>query len=341
MTAVLPAVALGLGATTLALLVLLVARRAQLARRERRQSELEETVVPLALELVSGDLTEERARELSQAEGEALATVLQRYARVLDGDDRRRIAGFFERAGVVRRQVELLGSRVVWRRALAAYVLGDVGSREAIPALIAALRDRAADVRAAATRSLGKLDAAEAVEPILRLMATREVPASAGSLALLEIGPPALSGILRVIADGNESERVAALELLIELGDASHARILAHCLGDPSADVRSRAARGLGRLGAQEATLELRRALEDRSPRVRAEAAVALGAIRDADSLEALLRQAAEDTFSPARCAARAAGEIAPQRVISAGRAEDAPPHVAEAADRLALGLAW
>lgn len=341
MTAVLPDVALGLGAATVALLLLLVARRVQLARREQRQSELENRVVPQALELVSGDLPDDRAESLSKAEAEALATVLQRYARVLDGDDRRRIAAFFERAGLVSHEVGLLKSPLVWRRALAAYVLGDIGNTGAVPALIDALKDRHRDVRAAATRSLGKLGAAEAVEPLLSLMATREVPASAGSLALLQIGTDALPGILAVIAQGTEDERLAAMELLIELGDASHARILVECIGDPAPEVRARAARGLGRLGASAATRELRRALGDPDPAVKAAAALALGMIRDTDSLEALLELAASAPFAAARSAARAAGEIAPKRVIEEGDRDGAPPHIAEAADRLSHGLAW
>jgi HEAT repeat protein len=340
-TAALPAVALGLGIVTVALLLLLVGRRLHLARTERRQAELEERVVPLALELVAGDLERERAETLSDAEAEALATVLQRYGRVLSGEDHERIARFFERSGLVAHEVGRLRSRATWRRALAAYVLGDIGSEEAIPPLLDALGDRSRDVRAAATRSLGKLGSQPAVQPILRLMAVGEVPASTGSLSLLEIGPQALPGLLELVADGSVDERLAAMELVIELGDASHARILMERLKDDSPRVRARAARGLGRLGGADATVELRRALSDPIPAVRAGVASALGKIGDSESLEALIGQAGGRQFAAARAAARAAGEIAPQRVIEAGNEDGAGPHLAEAADRLSAGLRW
>jgi HEAT repeat protein len=340
-TSALPAVALVLAIATLALLLLLVGRRLHLARSERRQFELEERVVPLALELISGELERQRAGDLSSAEAAALATVLQRYGRVLTGEDHERIARFFEDSGIVAQQVKLLASRTAWRRALSAYVLGDIGSQEAISPLLEALGDRSRDVRAAATRSLGKLRADAAVQPILRLMASREVPISTGSLALLEIGPQALPGLLELVEGGSIDERLAAMQLVIELGDASHARVLMARLADDSPQVRARAARGLGRLGAAEATAELRRALGDPIPAVRAGVASALGKIGDTNSLEALLRQAREPQFSAARSAARAAGQIAPERVIDEGRRAGSGPHLAEAADRLSEGLAW
>jgi HEAT repeat protein len=340
-TSVLPEVAFGLAITAVALLALLGGRRIHLARRESRQADLEARTVPIALELVAGGLGEQPAKTLSRDEAEALATVLQRYGRVLTGEGRERIALFFERAGVVAKEVGLLKARQPWRRAVAAYVLGDIGSREAVDPLLEALDDRNGDVRAATTRSLGKLRAPAAVAPILRLMVDARIPVSAGSLALLEIGPPALPGLLNLVAEGSEAERLAAMELVIEMGDASHSRIFVDRLSDESSDVRARAARALGNLGAADATMELRRSLHDPNPSVRAASASSLGRIGDRESLAGLLRQAGEAEFAPARAAARAAGTIDPQRVIQEGRKAGAAPHLAEAGDRLTAGLSW
>jgi HEAT repeat protein len=333
--------AVGLVALMVALLVLLVVRRFHLARIERRQAELEERAVPLALELVSGEPEAERIQALSRAEAAALATVLQRYARLLSGEDRERIAQYFEDSGLVADEVEALGARQSWRRALAAYVLGDIGSPAAVPALLESLSDRNEDVRAAAVRSLGKLSAAEAVTPIIRLIAAGEVPTSTGGLALLEIGAAALPDLLEIIEHGTEREQVPALNLLVALEDAAQEPVLIRCLFHPSRPVRAVAARGLGHFGAAYAAAELRLALDDDSSAVRAAAASSLGRIRDQDSLVQLLRQARELDFSAARSAARAAGLISPARVIEEGGREGAPPHLAEVADYLSARLAW
>jgi len=103
--------------------------------------------------------------------------------------------------------------------------------------------------------------------------------------------------------------------------------------------VRARACRALGRVGAGPAAEALREALADPQPSVRAAAAVALGDLGDRGAVEALVVQAQGDEFAPARAAARAVGRLAPQIARELGERDAAAPHLAETADRLALGM--
>ena len=71
------------------------------------------------------------------------------------------------------------------RRVGAAFGLGDMASERAIPDLLTALDDPSVDVRAAATRSLGRLGATAAVEPLIGASVAQRVPRSVTGAALL------------------------------------------------------------------------------------------------------------------------------------------------------------
>jgi HEAT repeat protein len=331
--------ALALVGLMVVFLTVLVSRRAQLARRARSQARLEEEVRPLALALVDGR-TGDAEWELSRPGGEAIAAVLARYSRLLTGDSRARIASFFEVRGLVARTSrDAVGARSAWRRARAARLLGEMASRHAIPALIECLEDRDRSVRAATARSLAQLRAVEAAAPLVQALVDHRLPHLVAANALLDIGSSILPGIEPLLESSDADARTAALELIAHLGDASHGPAVTGCLDDPSAEVRARACRALGRVGAGPAAETLREALADPEPSVRAAAAVALGDLGDRGAVEALVVQAQGDEFAPARAAARAVGRMAPQRVSELGRLGPAAPHLAETADRIALGM--
>jgi HEAT repeat protein len=130
--------------------------------------------------------------------------------------------------------------------------LRDVRDRSASELLIAALDDPAVDVRREAAISLTQLRHAKAI-PALRKHCRTDGDALVRRLALEALGVfhgPAL------------------------LGDFLGA------LSDTDGEVRAVAARLLGRSGLQPAVPALRRALRDRSEKVRAEAALALRRLR-------------------------------------------------------------
>ncbi|MDQ4071324.1 MAG: HEAT repeat domain-containing protein, partial [Actinomycetota bacterium] len=156
--------------------VLLVARRVWAARSERGRRAREVVVRPIALALLEGEGTA-GLEVLDRRELAALAEVLLRYAPSARGDALGRITDFCERQGLVDRAIaDLRRSRRGWRRAKAAFDLGDMGANRAGPALLHALSDRCRDVRAAAVRSLGRLRLKGAAEPLVLALASGSVP---------------------------------------------------------------------------------------------------------------------------------------------------------------------
>lgn len=315
--------------------VVLALRRVHVARATRRRREAEARLRPLALALAEGEETS--LDEIRKEDVVVLADLLGRYARWLSGRASEEIGRFFERTGNVDRASAALGHRTGWRRATAAFVLGDMGSPRAIPALVEALRDRDRDVRSAAARSLGRLGAVDAVEPLAYALVRGEIPRAVSAQALLAIGRPALPAVTRLARADEAEVRALAVELIGLLGDAADAERIVPRLRDGSAEVRAKAARALGRLGAEDAAAALREALADRVPFVRAAAAHAIGAIADRDAVPALFTTASRDPFfDAASAAARALARIDPDLVLSASVRPDAGPHLTEAADLFA-----
>lgn len=328
-------VVLQLGAAALAAFELIficvvLTRRASLARLEELQEAAEDRLGALPLEIMSGEVAIPR---LSSVETEALSRLLARYSRELAGEGSLEIATFFEESGGVDRELASLKHHRVWRRATAAFTLGDMAAGRAVPALLLALEDSDRSVRAAAARSLGRLAAPEAVAPLLRALVRREVPHVTAAHALLAIGEEALPGLTALAADPDADTRASAIELIGLLGDASEGPRLGKHLRDPAAEVRAKAARALGRLGAADATGLLCSAIEDRIPFVRVAAADALGVVGDAAATESLLLAARSRSFAAARAAAAALALVNPP-ALAAGA--DTGPHMREAADLLA-----
>ena len=326
--------ALGIGATSASLALVLAVRRMWFHLLERRRQGLDARLGPLALSLIQGGEVDD---QLSGPEVRLLAELVARYARILSGETRAHIANFFERIGHVDREIGALSDRRATRRATAAYMLGEMASRRAVPALLASLEDPERDVRASAVRSLGRLGAPEAVLRIVRALSRREIPTVIGAQSLLAIGSASVSPVRRMLADQDGEVRAVAVEVLGLLGGGSEARLLVKRLRDDSAEVRAKAARALGRIGAGGAARQLEAALDDRVPFVRAVAATALGAIGDRRAVESLLAQARNDAFWPARAAAHALVRIEPEALAAAAGHPGAGPHVRESAVLAAL----
>jgi len=152
---------------------------------------------------------------------------------------------------VVARLEQLLGqSRDPQVREAAANALGKVGSADSVPALLAALDDKAENVRWFAIEGLRKLRATQAVPRISEMVQTdpsarvREIAAT----ALGELGQPAAVPALRkALDDSNERVRQKAVSALLALAAENYERmkIIAdtfaeHKLSDPAKTVLQR-----------------------------------------------------------------------------------------------------
>jgi HEAT repeat protein len=324
-------------AGTLLFLVLLVARRSYIAHRERRRAGLVAQLRPGAIAFVGGG--DDAVPEYHGAEAEVFAELLGNYTRLLRGDARSRIASYYESSGGVDEQLARLRSRWAWKRATAAFTLGDMSSKQAVPGLLAALDDKRRDVRMAATRSLGRLGAVEGIAPIIQAAVAGRLPRDVTGLALFDIGPDAVPHLLELVSSNEPAVRASALELVGLLGAAGDAPPVLDGLSDTAAAVRAASADALGRIGTGEAEARdaLVRALDDRVPTVRVAAARALGHTGGQAVADALLPVARGDSFEPARAAAEALARIAPARVVQEAEKPDAGPHLREAADLLSL----
>jgi HEAT repeat protein len=328
---VLELLAVALAGANAVLLLVLAARRVALMARERRRAGIEQRLKPALVGFLHSGAPLPEA--LPDHEQEVLADLLARYARLLRGPLRDRITAQFAELGTVaREQATLRGHRVAWRRAAAAYRLGDIAGPGAIPSLIEALQDPSREVRTAAVRSLGRLGDPIATRPLLEALAEGRVPGGLARWALLQLGSAATPE-LRALLDAAEPEqRAGAVQLLGRLGDASDAGSVEARLRDTSALVRVQAAEALGRLGSSRHIAALLRALEDRVPAVRAAAAAALGALRDPLAVPALLERAGSDTFEVAGAAAQALAELDPQ-LAATGAEQTTSQQLREAAD--------
>jgi HEAT repeats/PBS lyase HEAT-like repeat len=317
------------------LLVVLAIRRYVLARDERRVREKEQRLRPFAIAIVEGEDAE--AESLSAADQVAVAEILGRYSRKLRGDADARIGAYFRDSAALRTALRELGARRMWRRATAAYRLGDMACQEVAPALFAALDDPRREVRAAATRSLGRLGVVAAALPVVQAMVQQRVPNGVAGQALLELGPDARVELGRIATHEDPSVRSTAITLLGLVGDSGEAPLAVTALSDPSADVRRASAEALRRIGTFDDEQALRTALEDRMHFVRAEAAATLGVIEAPHAVPRLVEIARTDRFRPARAAARAVARIDPKVLTAAAAEPDAGPHLHEAADLLAV----
>jgi hypothetical protein len=163
-------------------------------------------------------------------------------------------------------------------RAAAVQALEGCASEEAAWALIEAMRSASLPPERCAERLRG----AWAVAPLLSALGDPEfrsvTPWLAEALGLSG-DPRAVRPLIRLVAGGDESQRIRACRALGRLGDESASGVLVKALSDPSAAVRAQAARALAELGDERSVYALVQLLGDRSWWVRARAGEALRAL--------------------------------------------------------------
>jgi hypothetical protein len=297
---------------------------------DRRYAAALAKVRPEVLGWIDGDDVDLR---LEGRERKALTELLARYGRAMQGEARARLATLSRELGICQEVAGGLRSRRGWKRAAAAFRLGDLGAA-AITELIAALSDPDRRVRNAATRSLGRLEAVEAVEPLVVALAAGRIARAVAGQALLDIGTAAALKLDRLLSSPDPQVRAAAAELLGRLA-VGHSPILVAAVEDPNPVVRVAVARAFGRLGTRSAARVLPEMLDDPVPYVRAAAASASADLGLTELVPRLLVMARHDDYVPAAAASRALGLLEPALLLAAENDPNGSPHMIEARDLL------
>jgi hypothetical protein len=165
---------------------------------------------------------------------------------------------------------------------------------ENVAHLVALLGDEATLCRFTVKDTLLRLGAV-AVEPLREYLTTADGAAAAVGLEVAAAlsDPRLLDAAFRHLESGHEAIRRRAVDAIGALGGERAAAALIGALGDPAANVRAAAARGLGRSGHWIAGAQLAAALRDESWDVRRQAGLALCALGAPGEL--LLRRMLDD----------------------------------------------
>jgi HEAT repeat protein len=133
----------------------------------------------------------------------------------------------------------------------AAWALGALGNRSAIPLLAHALRDAEPAVRGRGAWALGALDSSEAVPALVEaLKDTDPGVREQVAWALGAIGDRrAVDGLIGALGDSAAGVRKQAAWALGAISDKRAVTALMKCLKDPEAGVRKQAAWALGAIG--------------------------------------------------------------------------------------------
>ncbi len=205
-------------------------------------------------------------------------------------------------------------------RKRAALGAGRIGNEAAIGTLANLLeKDASIEVRAMAAFALGEIESVKGSDAILKSLRDQKTPDSvrsrsveaAGKIAAANTKDPSFKSLgdaILATLDGTIRERetvlfaiTAALRARPEGAD----KVVANYLSSLDARIRADAANMLSRIRARNANPEFRKMLsDDRDPIARANAARALGAAEDKDSVELLLTAAINEKDSRVRVSA-------------------------------------
>lgn len=316
------------GVVNVLIALLVVAGRFIFSIVDRRREKAEQRLKPEVLAWLDEEGGSIPRRRL---EKEVFEGLVARYGRALRGLDRDRLAEMAREQGIEKSLAQQLRSRKWWRRAAAAYRVGDIGL-PLVRQLVSALEDENRQVRDSAARSLGRLGAVAGVQPLVVSLAHNRIARAVGAQALIDIGLAAADPLERLLWHHDESIRAVAAELLghIEQGSVNALEMASN---DMNPEVRVSVVRALGRCGSRTSVEIVNRMLDDPVPFVRAAAATAVGSLGTKDRFKRLVDMAVRDEYLPAKAAAAAIAVLEPEGIQRAVRAPGAPPHLVEAAD--------
>jgi len=177
-------------------------------------------------------------------------------------------------------------------------LLGELKSKEALPALTATLRNQSPAIRAAAARAIGSVADLSSIEPLVGLLADEDPHVREAAIdSLAAVNANEAPRITQLLKDEQENVRVAAIKFLNGRKDTATIQDIREAFTkDKSGNVRAIAARTIGEMKDTAAVDALMIAvIEDPDNFVREECAASLGAIRDSKALPALIEALKDD----------------------------------------------
>jgi HEAT repeat protein len=216
----------------------------------------------------------------------------------------------FELAGIV--ELGERGTRrlLPWRRALACEMLGEMGVDRSVPCLLDRLEDRRPEVRFAAVRALGDIGSKEAVPALsMAFLERRVAPTNIVNNALRKIGPEAAPAFEEGITSDDPIVRVSSCFGFSGIAE-EHAvavdRLAEVLASDSNPQVRAAAAAALGIVGGGNAPSQLLDATTDPNVHVRRSAVRALGSFDDPTTGDTLVARTEDEDRETAIRAAEA-----------------------------------
>jgi len=263
-----------------------------------------------------------------------------------------KLAGVYDHLGFVEHHIKTLQEAKGWSdRANAAEKLGQIGHAQAVLPLISLLEDAREDreVKSVAMRALGKIHDERAIKPMIEALGLPD-PVTGQTLAdtLAQFGEAALEPLMKVLSYSKRDEqRFWAARILGGLKTNRAGSSLLNALSDRSPKVRSEAAQALGHLSSHQAVHPLSKMLlEDPVPLVRDASAEALGAIGDDRAFTSLKEGLADSDYATRRRVMEALekmGEKVTPIFLDALQSEskEASAQAAAALERMGVVATW
>lgn len=302
-------------------------------RLRKRQFEVWEN---LLLKYLSTEASEEEiARAIRTKHFGLFSEFMEKYLETLRGEDFGKLTCLLKKIGLVGYNLKRLGSRKKWHKVYAAFFLGLMRDKEAVPGLQEGLRDKNYLMSFACATALAKIGEKQQLKETLSLLTRREDlgPDKAAEILLefgsgicgelslllekeniqrrwkyliidllgywhdLEAGPVLLK-ILHICKDSEM--KIRSIKALGEMSYLESASALAVHLDDEDYLVRSEAARALGKIGASDYSGKMVESLSDKNWYVRCNAAQALASFGK-EGMTLLEKMAKQEKNSDAR----------------------------------------
>lgn len=281
--------ALAAGALLLAVAATMVVVRRRTRRTRLARAETE--VRPVLYGAIDrGAFVPGEVEKLSRTKQRALEAMARSLLPKLRGADRETLGRLLDHWGAVDAARKQGNSKRFSVRAKAGEFLGDSGSPTAVRDLIELLHDPDPRVRWSAARGLGRLGHPSALSPLLAcLEGPRALGVDAVADAVIQIHSCPVAVLRQGLRSKSVSSRAVAVELLGRFQALAALDEVVELLHhDPSAEVRARAARALGRMSSPRSVDALLLHLDEGPVAMRVQAIWALGEIGDTRVLPVL-----------------------------------------------------